>query len=77
MKMSMDSFMPENLKSSVFLPFLSNHLEARFLLANITLESTEGVSTVKLAGKKQKTVSDVASKEAKQLKKEMGTVTKL
>lgn len=73
----MDGFMPENLKFSVFLPFLENYSEARFLLASITLESTEGVATMKLAGKKQKTVSDVASKETKQLKMETGTVTRL
>lgn len=77
MRMDMDGFMPENLKFSVFLPFLENCLEARFLLASVTLESTEGVATTKLAGKKQKTVSDVASKETKQLKMETGTVTRL
>lgn len=73
----MDGFMPQNLKFSLFLPFLATHLEARFLHASITLESTEGVATMKLAGKKQKTVSDVASKETKQLKMEIGTVTRL
>lgn len=46
-------------------------------MVSITLESTEGVATMKLAGKKQETVSDVASKETKQLKIETGTVTRL
>jgi len=75
--MHVDGFMPENLKFPVFSPFLANHLEVRFLLASVTLESTEGVAVMKLPGKKHKTVSDVASKETKQLKMETGTVTRL
>lgn len=55
----MCGFMPENFQCSVFLPFLANHLEAIFLLAGITVESIEGVATIKPSGKEQKPIPDV------------------
>lgn len=72
----MCGFMPENITFYVFLPFLANHVETIFLLAGITVGSTEGVATIKPSGKEQKPVPD-ASKATKQLKMERGTVTSL
>lgn len=62
-----------------FLQFLTNHLEAIFLLSGITVESIEGVATIKPCGKEQKPASQSsdASKDTKQLKMEKGTVTSL
>lgn len=75
----MYSLMPENLKFSVFLPFLANHLEAIFVFPYITVESTEGVATIKHSGKEQKTVPDVLMhpKTKKQLNMEKGSITSL
>lgn len=51
MRIHMYGFMPENFKFAVFLPFLANHLEEIFVFADITVESTEGMATIKHSGK--------------------------